>query len=227
MDPIYLELQTNAFLKLADIKNSQDLMDEFNKLTLELTPYTVEVNGKQYTPLDLDVASLIDTNEDPSFGASGYGIIGDYSKSQIVETTLAKQVPKTMDLIYKLFGKAWIRRVKISKLPPNSNMLLHRHPYLDRPNCNNEVVIHIPLQTNPGVLAVVSKDGQLGDAKKHHFTVGGVWYLNTFYHHKFENNGTEDRYHLWINLVWRDGECGVNQEFANLVQKQLPQGIKL
>ena len=77
------------------------------------------------------------------------------------------------------------------------------------------------------MLAVVSKNDQATDAKKHHFDVGGVWYLNTFYHHKFENNGSEDRYHLWINLVWNDAVCGINQDFSNLVQKQLSQGIKL
>ena len=227
MDNIYSELQKNAFLKITELENFQDLVSEFKNLTLKLTPYTVVVNGKQYAPLDLEVASLIDKSEDPTAGGDGYGIVGDFAKSQVVETLLADQVPLTMKTLYKLFGKDWIRRVKISKLPPGSNMLLHRHPYLDRPNCNNEVVIHIPLQTNTGVLAVISKDGTGNDSKKHHFSAGSVWYLNTFYHHKFENNGEEDRYHLWINLVWKDGQSGVNQEFSKLIQEKLLQGIKL
>jgi hypothetical protein len=227
MDNIYLELQKNAFLKLGDLDNMQDLLTEFRALELNLTPYTVKINGKKYTPLDLDVTSLIDESEDQAAGGNGYGIIGNFAKSQIVETKLAKQAPKIMETIYRLFGKDWIRRVKISKLPPRSNMLLHRHPYLDRPNCNNEVVIHIPLQTNAEVYAVVSKDGSYESAKKHHFDEGGVWYLNTFYHHKFENNGDNDRYHLWINLVWKDIGQGVNPRFSELVKKQLPHGIKL
>lgn len=227
MDSTYSELQTNAFLKLTDIDNYQELIDEFKSLTLVLSPYTIIHQGKKYTPLDLDVASLIDVNDDPTAGGLGYNLAGSFAKHRVKETSLAKHAPKIMDTLYRLFGRDWIRRVKISKLPPSSNMLLHRHPYLDLPNGNNEVVVHIPLQTNNNVLAVVDKLGDGKNSKKTHFSLGSAWYLNTFYHHKFENNGTEDRYHLWINLVWNDTECGINPNMINMVKENLDKGIKV
>jgi hypothetical protein len=225
MDFVYSELQKNAFVKIGIIKNFSKIDEEFNRLELNLTPYIVNVNGKIIAPLDLEVASLIDKGDNPKIGGMGYGIIGDFSKDEIKETSLAKQCPEIINTIYETFGKPWIRRVKISKLPPNSNMLLHRHPYLDRPNCNNEVVIHIPIKTNSKVFAVVAPSED--NIKKQHFAVGEIWYLNTFYNHKFENNGADDRYHLWINLVWQDQDYGVNPIFSKLVEEKLYQGIKL
>jgi hypothetical protein len=224
MDFVYSELQKNAFVKVGTIKNFSKIDEEFNRLELNLTPYTVNVNGKTIAPLDLEVASLIDKGDNPEIGGMGYE---EYykSKDEIKETSLAKQCPEIINTIYETFGKPWIRRVKISKLPPNSNMLLHRHPYLDRPNCNNEVVIHIPIKTNSKVFAVVAPSED--NIKKQHFAVGEIWYLNTFYNHKFENNGADDRYHLWINLVWQDQDYGVNPIFSKLVEEKLYQGIKL
>lgn len=225
MDELYSELQKNAFLKITTLDNMQELLDEFNSLDLDLRPYTIEIEGKKYFPLDLEVAGLIDVSENPVDAANGYGIVSNFTKNKITETTLAKKTPKIINMIYSLFGKPWIRRVKISKLPPNSNMLLHTHPYLKKHN--NEVVIHIPLKTNSNVYAVVSKQGSMQDAIKHHFAVGDVYYLNTLYHHKFENYGDTDRYHLWINLVWRDAEFGVNNNFAEVIKQKLNEGIKI
>ena len=199
MTNLYQQLQTRSFVKLAVIDNIAALVEELDSLDLTLNPYTVQQGDKITAPLDLYVTSLIDRSQNPAVGSQGWNMRVDSQHSDIVETTLAAKAPKIMKAIYQLFDAKWITRAKISRLPPNSNMLMHSHAYLNRPGSNNEVVVHIALKTNSGVEAVVLKDGVM---EKQHCATGEVWYLNTLYPHKFQNNGTSDRYHLWINLKW-------------------------
>jgi hypothetical protein len=214
MDRLYKQLQTRSFVKLANIDCIDELVEELDSLELTLLPYTVESNGKIVRPLDLDVTSLIDKSQDPAAGSQGWNVRnGD---NRIVETTLARSAPKIMNAIYQLFDQQWITRVKISRLTPNSNMLLHKHPYLAQNN--NEVVVHIALKTNDHVRAVVVNEGQV---QTQHFATGEVWYLNTLYPHKFQNNGASDRYHLWINLVWHRDQLGTSEKLRDMVAAAL------
>jgi hypothetical protein len=229
MDNVYSELQNKAFLRIGSIDNSKEILEEILSNPIELVPYIVKIQDKEFSPLDLKVASLIDTDINPDSGAKGYGIHqqGHWIKENILETTLGKSCPITINTLYDLFGRSWIRRVKISKLSPNSQMLFHRHPYLLKPGCNNELVIHIPLQTNSNVNAMVSKIDDETTAKKEHFKQGEIWYLNTYYYHKFENKGDTDRYHLWINLVYLDNDFGINEKTKNQIIENLHNGISL
>jgi hypothetical protein len=217
MKSLYAQLQTRPFVKLAYIENIQELATELGSLNLNLLPYTVEKNGIAHSPLDLDVTGLIDRSTDPDTASMGWNR-GLHWKNPIVETDLAAGAPKIMQAIYQLFDSPWIERVKISRLAPNTNMKLHRHAYLDQPGGNNEVVVHIALETNSGVTAVVVKDGR---QEQEHFALGEVWYLNTRYPHKFKNSGNTDRYHLWINLVWDNKELGTSSKLMNMVKLAL------
>ena len=214
MDALYKQLQTRSFVKLADIDCIDELVEELDSLELTLLPYTVERDGKIVRPLDLDVTSLIDRSRDPAAGSQGWDVRnGD---NRIVETTLAQSAPKMMKVIYQLFDKLWITRVRISRLAPNSNMLLHKHPYLAQ--YNNEVVVHLVLKTNSSVQAVVVNAEQV---HTQHFATGEVWYLNTLHPHKFQNNGDSDRYHLWINLVWHRDQQGTSKKLRDMVAAAL------
>jgi hypothetical protein len=215
MDRLYTQLQTRSFVKLALIDCIDELVEELDSLELTLLPYTVEHAGKLISPLDLDVTSLIDRSQDPAAGSQGWNV---RSSNSIVETTLAQSAPKIMKAIYRLFDAHWITRVKISRLTPNSNMLLHNHPYLAQNN--NEVVVHIALKTNDHVQAMVVNKGQV---QSQHFATGEVWYLNTLYPHKFQNNGASDRYHLWINLVWHRDQLGTSEKLSAMVAAALAQ----
>jgi hypothetical protein len=215
MDNLYRQLQTRSFVKLGHIDCIDELVEELDSLELTLLPYTVERAGKLISPLDLDVTRLIHIGQDPTGGSQGWKVRSSDSDS-IVETTVARSAPKIMKAIYQLFDQQWITRVKISRLAPNSNMLLHKHPYLEQNN--NEVVVHIALKTNDHVQAVVVNKGQV---QTQHFATGEVWYLNTLYPHKFQNNGASDRYHLWINLVWHRDQLGTGEKLRDMVAAAL------
>jgi hypothetical protein len=217
MDALYTQLQTRSFVKLTHIDCIDELVEELDNLELTLLPYTVSHAGKIVTPLDLDVTSLIDRNQDPNIGRYGWNIRIDGDNS-IVETTLAQSAPKIMKVIYQLFDKSWITKVRISRLTPNTNMLMHKHAYLA--DNNNEVVVHIALKTNSSVRAIVVNEGQV---HTQHFATGEVWYLNTLYPHKFQNNGDSDRYHLWINLVWHRDQLGTSKKLRDMVAAALTQ----
>jgi len=83
-------------------------------------------------------------------------------------------------------------------LPAGGTVKLHRHYFIDIvPRCT-EIVLHIPVITNPKVIAKVSA---FADKEWHttHFGEGELWYLNPWHFHIVENNSDEDRYHVWMN----------------------------
>jgi aspartyl/asparaginyl beta-hydroxylase len=96
-----------------------------------------------------------------------------------------------------------LRAARILRLRPGAKIREHRDYNMGYED--GEVRIHIPIQTNPGVLFFL--DGHVVDMEE-----GEVWYLDVSLPHAVENRGTTDRLHLVLDCAvneWLDGFlCG-------------------
>ena len=77
-------------------------------------------------------------------------------------------------------------------LAPGAEIL--RHTDLDLGIENNQVRIHIPVQTNADVQFFVNDE-------EVRMEVGDCWYINFNLPHEAKNNGTTDRVHLVLDCA--------------------------
>jgi len=206
---LYSILKQVPFLKLGTVENFADLKAEITaqKDLVRYQPFVQESVGKKLQDnghMGLTLSPIYE-NEFYLFNDTSETLIkkvSDYIKTNngyYPEFTLqesSKACPVTTETINSIIEMP--ASCRISKLPAGGTVKLHRHYFIDIvPRCT-EIVLHIPVITNPKVIAKVSA---FADKEWHttHFGEGELWYLNPWHFHIVENNSDEDRYHVWMN----------------------------
>jgi hypothetical protein len=124
------------------------------------------------------------------------------------DTALMKQFPEVQELLDTLIpnssknGNTAFKRVRLMRLKPQGGELTRHTDLTDGTlglDDGKTVRIHFPIKTNPKVL-LTSWDLHDQPVEKH-FPVGECWYLNIWLPHKIVNGGTEDRFHLVMDLI--------------------------
>ena len=206
---LYNILKQVPFLKLGTVENFADLKAEITaqKDLVRYQPFVQESVGKKLQDdgdMGLGLSPIYenefymfnDTSETQIKNVSDYikNNNGFYPKFELQETSNACPVAtKTIDDLIETPASC-----RISRLPAGGTVKLHRHYFIDIvPRCT-EIVLHIPVITNPQVVVKVSAFGYK-DWHTTHFGEGELWYLNPWHFHIIENNSAEDRYHIWMN----------------------------
>lgn len=206
---LYSILKQIPFLKLGTIENFQALKDEIvaYKDQVRYQPFIQESAGKEFSDdgyMNLDLSPIYE-NEFYKFNDTSETHIkkvADYIKSNgghYPEFTLQETgriCPVTTNVINNLIETP--ASCRLSRLPAGKEVKQHRHYFIDIvPRCT-EIVLHIPVITNPKVIAKVSAFKDI-DPHVTHFGEGELWFLNPWHFHVFENHSDQDRYHIWMN----------------------------
>ena len=206
---LYSILKQIPFLKLGTVDNFQSLKEEITtyKDQVRYQPFIQETAGAVFKDegyMNLDLSPIYenefymfnDTSETHIKKVSDYIKTnnGHYPEFELQETGLACPVAtQTINHIIETPASC-----RLSRLPAGLHVKQHRHYFIDIvPRCT-EIVLHIPVITNPKVIAKVSAFNR-DDFHTTHFGEGELWYLNPWHFHVFENHSNEDRYHIWMN----------------------------
>ena len=199
-----------SFIK-TDIAVPYDtMMSEFNNFKDNNTIDLVAFKTDAIRQFNLDVLGLIDLVEDPQ--QAGSYILGNMGKNLVVQrTSMYKYFPKTIDWIFENIPGVF--RCKISRLQSGKTTVWHDHPHRLQ---KFDAVLHIPLVSNPNVKMQVRQKNNPAFEESCHFSTGSLWYFNSGpnIEHSVTNNGTEDRWHLWINAI-------VIDKYSNAKNQQL------
>jgi hypothetical protein len=122
---------------------------------------------------------------------SPYRIYSDPSgHSTYLDTPYLKMCPYFKELIARFLPA--VQSARLMLLAPGAEIL--RHTDLELGIENDQVRIHIPVQTNPDVQFFVNDE----DVR---MEVGECWYLNFNLPHEAKNNGSTDRIHLVLDCI--------------------------
>ena len=130
-------------------------------------------------------------------GIALYSMNGDTQDLRVADrlpvhrTAAGEKCAYICDELLPQFRAPWLR-VVFYRLRPGTKIGRHRDVGENR-MINGIIRVHIPVVTNPGVVMYVAD-------KPYHFPVGSAWYFDATAYHRVENNGTEDRIHLVIDL---------------------------
>lgn len=135
-------------------------------------------------------------------------------------TEFSKQTPVMVEYLTNLLDNPGRSRFSVLKAGQRNGWHSHYYGQFDY----TEITLHVPLVTNPSVLAQVGQcDFAALDAAtaspeqwfaepdkvfSSYFTPGHLWLLNSKHSHRFVNHSQQDRIHLWITtqLIDVDGE---------------------
>ena len=125
-------------------------------------------------------------------------------------TDAGKMCPYTISKVLEMTDNP--NRIRFSMLPPGGSMVWHTH--LRLPNMAgtikqndlyHEFAVHLPIKTNKDCYAMVSNnenylgpDEGVTDFVGKHMPLGEVWGMNSAKNHMVWNNGTTERWHLYL-----------------------------
>jgi len=130
-------------------------------------------------------------------GIALYSVDGDARNLRVTpqlpvyKTAAGEKCPYITNELLPQFGAQWLR-VLFYRLDAGTQIAEHRDIGTNR-RILGITRIHVPVITNDNVLMYVG-------GKPYHFDVGTAWYFDASARHKVENNSTQDRIHLVIDL---------------------------
>ena len=241
---LYQHLTNIPFLDLGPVLDFDRIK---NEILLALSDTTLHSMNSRHPSdnsyLNLAVEGIFDYKGMPEISAHCDSCLGDYQvrgKMTVPFTTgertritkFGKKLPTLTQTISALLSSPG--RVRLSVLPAHTDVGWHSHFYGD--HRLTEITLHIPVVTNPQVVAQVgrcdfdalsSPDAQAErwfDVPEYiwseFFSEGRIWLLNSRHAHRFSNQSDQDRVHIWITTHLYDNKGNViNENLKNLIEQ--------
>jgi hypothetical protein len=188
------KIATIDFLKInIDINYSQIKKEFDNWINLNEEMFLSDFRGPEGRSFNLEVIGIWDIVNNPlEAGTYGPLIKKDQLKKIPGPTDLKTNFVETVNELEKISG---LMRAKFSRLQSKKSVPWHSHP----PTSSREVVLHLPLITNPLVTNLVSIKNSVSSTQ---FSEGELWLFGSAptQRHSVINDSLEDRWSLWMNI---------------------------